>query len=227
MRCPTCPRSSVPKSGDTRLTLGLAQSRLDGTGLLQAAQAQGGEARGRAGGYGPFPRGIRARRRPDRWASCSRARRTRPGDRRVEARYTPVDGAATAVGRLAELGSIGVELLLGDSTNAERPGFTGSGAPSSVRRSGRSSRPAAGGCGRLLCLQRPPGQQAIDVALETGRKVSLVGRSLRKNVDSRPRNLGYIDVPEELLVKPADLGELPPRKRSSSAPAARVSHFRP
>ena len=54
-------------------------------------------------------------------------------------------------------------------------------------------------------------QQAIDVALETGRKVALVGRSLRKNVNIA-RNLGYIDVPEDILVKPADLAELAPRE---------------
>ena len=38
--------------------------------------------------------------------------------------HTPVDGLRTDVGRLAELGNRGVDLLLGDSTNAERPGFT-------------------------------------------------------------------------------------------------------
>src|SRR5437588_8719501 len=40
--------------------------------------------------------------------------------------HTPVDGLRTDVGRLAELGNRGVDLLLGDSTNAERPGVTGS-----------------------------------------------------------------------------------------------------
>ena len=38
--------------------------------------------------------------------------------------HTPVDGLRTDVGKLAELGNRGVDLLLGDSTNAERPGFT-------------------------------------------------------------------------------------------------------
>src|SRR4029078_3046826 len=40
--------------------------------------------------------------------------------------HTPVDGLKTDVGTLAELGSRGVDLLLGDSTNAQRPGMTGS-----------------------------------------------------------------------------------------------------
>jgi ribonuclease J len=52
-------------------------------------------------------------------------------------------------------------------------------------------------------------QQAVEVALETDRKVCVIGRSLRKNVNIA-RNLGYIDVPEELLVRPVDLEELRP-----------------
>ena len=40
--------------------------------------------------------------------------------------HTPVDGLKTDVGTLAELGNRGVDLLLADSTNAERPGMTGS-----------------------------------------------------------------------------------------------------
>jgi ribonuclease J len=54
-------------------------------------------------------------------------------------------------------------------------------------------------------------QQAIEVALETGRKVCLIGRSLRKNINIA-RNLGYLDVPEDLLVRPGDLEELRPRE---------------
>ena len=54
-------------------------------------------------------------------------------------------------------------------------------------------------------------QQAIDVALETDRQVALVGRSLRKNVNIA-RSLGYLDVPEEILVKPADLDNLRPEQ---------------
>jgi ribonuclease J len=51
-------------------------------------------------------------------------------------------------------------------------------------------------------------QQAIDVAVETGRKVCVVGRSMRKNMNIA-RNLGYVHVPEEILVKPPELAELP------------------
>ena len=61
-----------------------------------------------------------------------RDRRSRPpagrvlhtGDWKLD--HTPVDGLKTDVGKLAEIGNRGVDLMLGDSTNAERPGMTGS-----------------------------------------------------------------------------------------------------
>ena len=52
-------------------------------------------------------------------------------------------------------------------------------------------------------------QQAIDVAVQTNRKVAVVGRSMRKNMNIA-RSLGYIDVPDDALVRPADLDEIPP-----------------
>ena len=47
-------------------------------------------------------------------------------------------------------------------------------------------------------------QQAVDVALESGRKVCVVGRSMRKNLNIA-RSLGYMSVPDEALVKPDEL----------------------
>ena len=52
-------------------------------------------------------------------------------------------------------------------------------------------------------------QQAIDVARQVGRKVAIVGRSMRKNLNIA-RGLGYLDVPEHMLVKPQEAMELPP-----------------
>jgi ribonuclease J len=52
-------------------------------------------------------------------------------------------------------------------------------------------------------------QQAIDVAVDVGRKVCVVGRSMRKNVNIA-RNLGYIDVPEDVLIRPTELDEHAP-----------------
>jgi ribonuclease J len=52
-------------------------------------------------------------------------------------------------------------------------------------------------------------QQATDVAVEVGRKVCVVGRSMRKNLNIA-RNLGYINMPEDVLIRPAELDEYEP-----------------
>jgi ribonuclease J len=55
-------------------------------------------------------------------------------------------------------------------------------------------------------------QQAIDVAAGVGRKVSVVGRSMRKNLNIA-RNLGYVEAPDSILVRPADLDDVPPAEQ--------------
>src|SRR5919201_855258 len=122
-----------------------------------------------------------------------------------------VDGLRTDVGRLAELGSEGVDLLLGDSTNAERPGVTGS--ERLVGEAFRQIIPLRRG--RVLVASFASNvhrmQQAIDVALETGRKVAVVGRSMRKNLNIA-RNLGYVQVQEDALIRPDDLDSYAPHE---------------
>ncbi len=54
-------------------------------------------------------------------------------------------------------------------------------------------------------------QQAVDVALESGRKVCVVGRSMRKNLNIA-RSLGYMEVPDDALVKPDELDNYAPDK---------------
>src|SRR5207248_5986825 len=123
--------------------------------------------------------------------------------------HTPVDGLRTDVGRLAELGTRGVDLLLGDSTNAERPGMTGS--ERLVGEAFRQIIPVL--TGRVLVASFASNvhrmQQAIDVAVDVGRKVCVVGRSMRKNINIA-RNLGYIDVPDEALIRPNELDDYAP-----------------
>src|SRR5206468_6923558 len=93
--------------------------------------------------------------------------------------HTPVDGLKTDVGRLADLGNRGVDLLLGDSTNAERPGFTRS--ERVVGEAFRQIIPSRRG--RILITSFASNihrmQQAIDVGAESGRKIVVVGRSMR------------------------------------------------
>ena len=113
----------------TRLTLGLVKSKLDEHGLLRAAELR--EIRPEDGQIetGPFKvEFIRvAHSIPDAVAvvlETDAGRILHTGDYKLD--HTPVDGLRTDVGRLAEVGNRGVDLFLGDSTNAERPGVTGS-----------------------------------------------------------------------------------------------------
>ena len=86
--------------------------------------------------------------------------------------HTPVDGFRTDVGRLAEIGNRGVDLLLCDSTNAERRGFTGS--EQLVGEAFRQIIPQPQGprAGRLVRLERPP-----DAAGDRRRSPAPVARS--------------------------------------------------
>ena len=202
----------VPEVWGTRLTLGLAQSRLDEHGLLQAADLK--EARPEDGPtrIGPFNvEFVRvAHSVPDAVSVVLESPAGRvlvTGDWKLD--QTPVDGLRTDVGRLAELGSKGIDLLLGDSTNAERPGFTGS--ERLVGEAFDQIIPRRQGRVLVACFASNVHrmQQAIDVAVEADRKVAVVGRSMRKNLNIA-RNLGYIQVPEETLIRPNELEEYPP-----------------
>jgi len=201
----------VPLVIATRLTLGLVKSKLDEHGLLRVA-----ELREMAPGDDPVQLGpfrvelVRmAHSIPDAAAVVLETPGglcVHTGDYKLD--HTPVDGQRTDVGKLAETGSRGVDLLLGDSTNAERPGFTQS--ERVVGEAFRQIIPRREG--RVLVTSFASNvhrmQQAADVALECGRKVAFVGRSMRKNANIA-RNLGYMDVPEELIMRPHELAELP------------------
>jgi ribonuclease J len=124
---------------------------------------------------------------------------------------TPVDGVPADMARLAELGREGLLLLCGDSTNSDRAGMSPS--ESSV---GPKLEEVFARCpGRIVVtcfasnIHRV--QQVVDAASVVGRKVSLVGRSMRKNVNIG-RMLGHIDVPEGMLVGPKEIEDFPDHK---------------
>jgi ribonuclease J len=199
----------------TRLTLGLVKSKLDEHGLLRAAELREVEPEEGPIELGPFRiEFIRmAHSIPDSVGlavETTAGRVFHTGDWKLD--HTPVDGLKTDVGKLAELGNRGVDLLLGDSTNAERAGFTRS--ERVVGEAFRQIIPSRNG--RVLVSSFASNihrmQQAIDVAVDTGRKVVVVGRSMRRNMNVA-RNLGYVTVPEDKLVKPADLDELAPHEQ--------------
>ncbi len=196
----------------TRLTLGLIKSKLDEHGLLRSVELREADPEGGSVELGPFRvEFIRvAHSIPDAVAivlDTPGGRILHTGDYKMD--HTPVDGLRTDVGRLAELGTRGVDLLLGDSTNAERPGVTGS--ERLVGEAFRQIIPVL--TGRVLVASFASNvhrmQQAADVAVDVGRKVCLVGRSMRKNANIA-RNLGYMEVPEDSLIRPAELDDYAP-----------------
>jgi ribonuclease J len=196
----------------TRLTLGLVKSKLDEHGLLRAAELREIAPEEDPLQLGPFrAEFVRvAHSVPDSVAvvlETEAGRVLHTGDWKLD--HTPVDGLRTDVGRLAELGNRGVDLLLADSTNAERPGTTGS--ERLVGEAFRQIIPQRQG--RILVASFASNvhrmQQAIDVGVDVGRKICVVGRSMRKNLNIA-RNLGYVDMPEDALIRPVELDEYEP-----------------
>ena len=112
---------------------------------------------------------------------------------------TPVDGEPADMSRLAELGAEGVLLLCGDSTNADRTGFS----PSEATVGPNLQEVFARAQGRVIVTSFASNihrvQQVIDAAAALERKVALVGRSMRKNV-AIGGALGHIEVPEGLII---------------------------
>jgi ribonuclease J len=198
----------------TRLTLGLIKSKLDEHGLMRAAELREADPDAGPVQLGPFTvEFVRvAHSIPDSVAvllDTPGGRILHTGDYKMD--HTPVDGLRTDVGRLAEIGNAGVDLLLGDSTNAERPGVTGS--ERLVGEAFKQIIPRLDG--RVLVASFASNvhrmQQAVDVAVDVGRKVCVVGRSMRKNVNIA-RNLGYMEVPDDVLIRPSDLEEYRPEE---------------
>jgi ribonuclease J len=113
--------------------------------------------------------------------------------------HTPVDGRPTDYAKLAEFSKRGVDLLLSDSTNAERPGWT----PSEMVIGPAFDKVFAEAPGRIIVatfaslISRI--QQVANAAEKHGRKMALAGSSMVDNVKIA-RKLGYLDIPDDVLV---------------------------
>src|SRR6187455_2127906 len=201
----------IPEIWATGLTLGLVKSKLDEHGLMKDAELIEAVPEDGPTRIGPYTAEFvrMAHSIPDAVAvvlETPGGRIVHTGDYKID--HTPVDGFRTDLGALAELGNRGVDLMLGDSTNAERPGVTQS--ERVVGEAFRQIFPLR--TGRILVSSFASNvhrmQQAIDVAVDHGRKVAIVGRSMRKNANIA-RNLGFMEVPDGVLLKPEELRALP------------------
>lgn len=113
--------------------------------------------------------------------------------------YTPIAGEAIDLARFAELGKKGVLLLMCDSTNVERPGYT-----MSERTVGETFEEIfVNAKNRILVATFASNihriQQVVNAAVKFDRKVSICGRSMI-NVCKKAMELGYLTIPEGVLV---------------------------
>ncbi|MDD4563895.1 MAG: ribonuclease J [Eubacteriales bacterium] len=119
------------------------------------------------------------------------------GDFKVD--YTPMDGEPIDFRRLADLGRKGVMLMMGDSTNSERKGYTASEKTvgTTLENIFRSSE------ARILIATFSSNvhrvQRIIDTAVMFGRKVAISGRSM-VNVVNLAMELGYLKIPDNVIV---------------------------
>jgi ribonuclease J len=131
------------------------------------------------------------------------------GDFKVDP--TPTDNALFDLHTFAEYGKRGVLLLLSDSTNVDRPGYT---------ESERAVRPRMEEifyrCERRLVISCFSSsihrlQELLDLASEYGRKVAFLGRSMNSTTEIA-HSLGFLRIPDSILLRPQDIGQTAPNK---------------
>ncbi|GAA2457952.1 ribonuclease J [Actinomadura vinacea] len=121
----------------------------------------------------------------------------------------PLDGRLTDLAGFGRLGAEGIDLLMSDSTNAEVPGFVTSERNigpviDDVFRTAQERIIVACFASHIHRVQ-----QVLDAAVASGRQVCFIGRSMVRNMGVA-RELGYLDVPEDIMVEPKQLDDVRP-----------------
>ena len=199
----------------TKLTIGLMRNKLEEHGL--AASAKFNEIRPRQkvrlGCFTVEPIHVN-HSIPDALAyaiECPAGIVIHTGDFKID--YTPLSGdAVTDLSTIAEYGRRGVLALLADSTNAERPGFTATeqtvaeGVRALFNRARKKRIIVATFASNIYRIQ-----QIIDLAIESGRKVAVNGRSMVSNTEMA-KELGYLHVPDNVLIDIEEVNKYPPER---------------
>jgi ribonuclease J len=124
------------------------------------------------------------------------------GDFKID--LTPIDGEPMDLARFAEIGSEGLDVLLCDSTNVERVGFT-----QSEKIVGASLERIMFNTDKRVIIATFSSnvhrvQQIIDASAKYGRKVVITGRSMLNVIQAASR-LGYMNIPEGILIECHDM----------------------
>ncbi|WP_026695309.1 ribonuclease J [Peribacillus kribbensis] len=124
---------------------------------------------------------------------------------------TPVNNQYPDIHKMAKIGSEGVLVLISESTNAERPGFT-----PTERIVGEHIEDAFMKARRKVFISTFASnvnrlQQVVDAAIKTNRKLALLGRSM-VNVVSIAMEQGYLNVPEGMLIEPNVINQMNPEE---------------
>lgn len=124
---------------------------------------------------------------------------------------SPIDGVHTDFGALARFGEEGVDLMMSDSTNAQKTTFT----PSEAEVGKALQQIISQATGRVIVASFASHihrmQQICDAAVASGRKVVVTGRSMIQNTDIA-RKLGYLDISDNNLVDAYELKGIAPDK---------------
>ncbi|NLH01072.1 MAG: ribonuclease J [Clostridiales bacterium] len=128
------------------------------------------------------------------------------GDFKID--VTPIDGGMTDLTRFGELGKEGVLMLLSDSTNVERPGYS-----ESESKVGSRFDQLFKDCDKRIIVTTFASnvhrlQQIINSAAKHGRKVAITGRSM-ENIMRVATDLGYMDVPKDTLIDITQINSVP------------------
>lgn len=195
------------------LTLGLLTARLEEHGLSEAARLFPVKAPGEIV-LGPFT--IRLFNMTHSIPDClglliqtSAGRMLYTGDFKVE--RDPVQGAPIDLAGLGEAARQGIDLLLSDSTAADRPGQT----PSERIVGQELAQVISRAEGRVIVACFASNihriQQIADAALQSNRVIAFIGRSMVANVKVA-RNLGYLTIEDSLIVPIEEIDKFPPEK---------------
>lgn len=198
----------VPVYG-TRLTLGLIEIKLKEAGLLKKADLRPIDAKTKLTVAGHFITFFRVNHSiPDAVGVCiqtSQGAIVHTGDFKFD--YTPVDGKQADFGKIAAIGQRGVLCLLSDSTNAERPGMSGS--ESTV--GSELNDVIYEAPGRVIVASFASNvhrlQQVFAAAEANNRKVAVVGRSMVNIVEVAQR-LNYLRFKQKTLIELSDINRL-------------------